>query len=144
MSNDRTLLELVRAALDRQNFVRLLGIEITEAEPGRVQLTCAARPEFMQHNGFLHGGLIATLADVTCGAAAGTMMTEETQNALTVEFKINYLRPADVERLIATGVVVRPGKNLTVVDITITDETGEKSIAKALGTMMVVQLGEES
>lgn len=138
MQNE-ALFKQVQFTLSLQPFVKLLGIELITVEPGRVTLGCESRPELTQQNGFIHGGVISSIADLACGAAAVSMMDALT-NALTVEFKINYLRPAAVKKLLATGTVVKSGKTLTIVDITITDETGEKIIAKALGTMIASTL----
>lgn len=55
-----------------------------------------------QQQGLLHGGVFTSLADVSCGYAALTTMPDDSE-VLTVEFKINLIRPANTSKIIATG-----------------------------------------
>lgn len=57
---------------------------------------------------------------------------------LTVEFKINFLKPAKSDRVIAVGQVLQSGRTLTVCEGTIFDETRTRSIARITTTMMSV------
>ena len=63
---------VVRESYARQNFMLYLGAELAEIAPGRCELQLKGRPEFTQQNGFMHGGVIAALADVAGGYAAVT------------------------------------------------------------------------
>jgi uncharacterized protein (TIGR00369 family) len=74
----------IKAALESQGFMQLLGAEVDEVSAGRCMLSLRARPQLMQHNGLFHGGAIAFLIDNTTTAAAGTM-TPEGQLVLTAE-----------------------------------------------------------
>ena len=67
-----------------------------------------------QQHGFVHGGVIATLADHTAGGAARSVSGKK--DVLTVEFKINYLRPATGDRLRCTASVLRAGKSAIVAE----------------------------
>jgi len=66
-----------------------------------------------QQHGFVHGGVVGMIADSAAGYAAMTVVPE-TASVLTVEFKMNLVAPADGEKLIARGKVVRPGKTLII------------------------------
>ena len=90
----------------------------------------------LQQHGFLHGGVITTLADVASGYTALTTMPENAE-VLTVELKINLMRPTATNKVIATGEVMKAGKNLVIVESTITDEEN-KVLAKMMSAMFVV------
>ncbi|ATD63834.1 thioesterase [Janthinobacterium svalbardensis] len=66
-----------------------------------------------QQHGFVHGGVVGMIADSAAGYAAMTMVPDGA-SVLTVEYKMNLLAPADGEKLIARGKVVRPGRTLIV------------------------------
>jgi uncharacterized protein (TIGR00369 family) len=103
----------VRASLARQSFMTLLGAEPVEISPGRVVLELANRSDLCQQKGFLHAGVLASIADSACGYAALTLMPPGS-DVLSVEFKLNLLAPALGERFRAVGTVVRSGRTLTV------------------------------
>ena len=65
------------------------------------------------------------------------MMPSE-REVLTVEFKINFLKPAKTERLVAVGQVLQSGRTLTVCEGTVFDETRTRAIARLTTTMMSV------
>src|SRR5690348_2880774 len=106
-------MERIRRSFDRQGLMRVLGVSIESIESGSVTLTCAFDNHLTQHHGLWHGGVLASIVDVACGYAALTMLPED-REVLTVEFKINFLKPAKTDRLIAIGRVVQSGRTLTV------------------------------
>jgi uncharacterized protein (TIGR00369 family) len=92
-----------------------------------------------QQDGFVHAGVMATMADHTAGYAAFTTVPEDYQ-ILTVEFKINFLRPAYGELLLCRSRVIRGGNRIVISESEVFDERkgGEVLAAKALVTLMVV------
>ena len=128
----------VRETFAKQSFLGLLGVELTEVEPGYVELVLSHRPDLTQQHGFFHGGAIATLADVAGGFAALTLMPAEAQ-VLSVEFKINLLAPGKGARLLVRGETIRAGRTLTICQSDVyaeTEDGSERLIASALGTFM--------
>jgi uncharacterized protein (TIGR00369 family) len=107
-------LDDVRGSLQRQSFMSLIGAEATVVEPGHVVIEVAYRADLCQQNGFVHAGVIASIADSACGYAALTLMPEGS-DVLSVEFKVNLLAPARGDRFRATADVVRSGRTLSVV-----------------------------
>ena len=85
-----------------------------------------SQPDLAQQHGYQHAGITTLLADTTGGLAAATMMPAGT-NVLAVEFKINLLAPARGERFRAEGRVLRPGRTLTVVEVDVFADTGERA-----------------
>jgi len=131
--------ERIRAIFDTAPFMRHLGVELLRCEPGRCETRLAVQPWQLQQDGFVHAGVQATLADHTAGAAAGTLMAES-EIVLTVEFKINLLRPALGEELFSRALVIRPGTQITVVESEVFARRGadEKLTAKAMVTLTFV------
>ena len=89
-------------------FNRWCGIEVVEAEPGRVVIAMPWREEVGQYVGFMHAGVVGALIDTACGYAATTMVG---QNLLASHYSVNCLRPAVGERFVARARVVKPGKS---------------------------------
>ncbi len=131
--------ERVRANAAAQGFLRHNGVRITTVEPGMVELTIDVGNQHTQRERFVHGGMLATLADSSSGLAAMTLL-EERDNALTVEFKINFLRPAVGERMVARGRVIRAGRRVSVMeaDVFAVSAGVETPVAKALVTYATV------
>lgn len=132
--------ERVAAALESATFVQALGIQIEGVGPGWVATAVALRPDFhMQQDGYVHAGVQATLADHAAGMAALTLATAE-QRVLSVEFKINLLRPAVGDRLTCRAEVLKAGRSLTVVESAVSAWRGDASqlVAKATVTLAVL------
>ena len=136
-SIDPLFAERVRRSAEKQNFITLIGAKLTRIAPGEVEFTMPFRADLTQQHGFVHAGVITTLADVACGYAAYTLMPAESE-VLSVEFKVNLLRPAAGETFIARARVLKPGKTLTVTEANVFTSTanGEKHIATMLATMI--------
>lgn len=117
--------------------MRTLGASLESIESGTVTITCGFDERMTQQHGLLHGGVLASLADVACGYAALSVMPAD-REVLTVEFKINFLKPAKTDRLIAVGNVVHSGRTLTVCEGSVFDATRTRVIAKMSATMIAV------
>jgi len=133
--------ERIQAVFDRAPFVRWLRIRVEELTKGRVGTQLTLAPEHLQQDGFAHAGIVASLADHTAGAAAATTMGEDA-TPLTIEFKVNLLRPGTGPMLCCTATVLRPGKTVTVAEAEVFScrSPSEKKtlIAKAMVTVAVV------
>lgn len=127
------LLELGRSVLARQPFSILAGTQLVRLEPGRAELALDVRDQLKQQHGYVHGGVISYLADNAITFAAGSLFGD----ALTLELKTNYLRPALGERLIARAEVAHSGKRHAVVRCELLSRSGdeERLCALALGTV---------
>lgn len=130
----------VRGSFARQKFMAHVGAALTRLAPGEVDITLPHRPELTQQHGFFHAGVTATLADTAAGYAALSLYPPGA-GVLTTEFKINLLRPAAGERLVARGRVLRSGKTLTICRSDVFGMRGETEshIATALLTMIRVE-----
>jgi uncharacterized protein (TIGR00369 family) len=109
----------VRDSLERQSFMRLLGAHAPVVEPGHVVIELPFRADLCQQNGYLHAGVVTSVADSACGYAALTLMPAGS-DVLSVEFKVNLLSPARGEVFRADARVVRSGRTLTVCQAEVT------------------------
>lgn len=130
-------MERVRASFERQGFMRTLGAVLESVEAGTVTITCGFDQRLTQQQGYLHGGMLATLVDVACGYAALSVMPPDLE-VLTVQFQMNFLKPAKTDRVIAVGQVVQSGRTLTVCDGLLFDGGRTRVIAKMTATMIAV------
>ena len=115
-----------------------IGAELLIVEPGKVEIALPYRSDLTQQHGYMHAGIITTIADTACGYAAYTLMPAGSE-VLSVEFKVNLLRPAKGERFVAVANVLKPGRTLTVVraDVFGISESDERElIATMLATMI--------
>jgi uncharacterized protein (TIGR00369 family) len=129
--------ERVKNSFNKQGLMQTFNAQLAEVKTGYVKIICHFSEGLTQHHGFFHAGVITALADNACGFAALTMMPGNTE-VLTVEFKVNFLRPAKATKLVAVGRVLQSGKTLTVCDGFVHDEREEKLIAKMAATMIAV------
>nr|WP_256832881.1 PaaI family thioesterase [Pseudomonas oleovorans] len=133
--------ELVERGFADANFINDLGIRATDCGPGWVEAELDILPRHLQQNGFIHAGVQTTLADHAAGAAAATLVAEG-QTVLTLEFKVNLLRPARSSRLFCRAEVLKAGRQATVVEAEVFGEEGgqKRLYSKASVTMAVVQI----
>lgn len=130
-----------RDVLQKQPFSRLVGAEITALASGSVQMELALRADLMQQHGFAHGGVVSYLADNALTYAGGTALRVP---VVTSEFKVNYVRPAVGQRLIARAQAVAVSKSQAVCrcDVLAVRDGVERLCAVAQGT--IVPLGTAS
>ena len=129
----------VRESFARQNLMRTIGAVLTVVGPGVVEIELPFREDLTQQHGYLHAGVVTSIADSACGYAALSLMPEGA-GVLSVEYKINLLAPASGERMIARARVTRAGRTLTVCAADVFAVAGghERLVATMLGTMMSV------
>lgn len=123
----------VRESFARQPVMQLIGASLRLVEPGEVDIVLPYRKELAQQNGYLHAGILTTVADSACGYAAYTLMPAGA-DVLSVEFKMNLLRPALGERFVAEARVVKAGATLTVARCDVYAWISEE--AKMIATML--------
>jgi uncharacterized protein (TIGR00369 family) len=127
-------LAMGRQVLASQPFSVLIGAELHALSPGVVELHLPVTGKVKQQHGFAHGGAVSYLADNALTYAGGTAMRVP---VVTSEFKINYVRPAIGERLVARAKAVHVGKTQAVCtcEIFTVDAGQEKLCAIAQGTI---------
>ena len=131
----------IRDSFSRQGAMEHLGAQITRIEPGVVEIELPFRPELTQQHGFFHGGVTSAIADTAGGFAAFTLIPADA-SMLTVEFKINLIAPANGDKLVATGRVVKPGRTLTICELDVAAVNGGTPTICARGLQTLIRLNE--
>ncbi len=127
----------IKQSFAKQTIMGLIGAELTRIEPGLIEIRLPYRADLAQQHGYLHAGIVTTIADSACGYAAYSLMPPNSE-VLSVEFKVNLLRPAKGETFSAVAEVVKSGKTLTVVraDVFGIEQEQPRLVATMLGTMI--------
>ena len=132
--------DVVQAIFASAPFITDLGIALDAVEPGRCSSSLAVAGRHRQQDGFVHAGVVATMADHTAGACAGSLKGPD-EIVLTSSFIIHLLRPAVGERLVCRATVLRAGRTQTVVEseVLAIGDGGEKLVAKATVSLALVR-----
>ena len=133
----------VSTGFAKQKFMDSIGAKLIKANPGKCEILLPFREDLTQQHGFLHGGLIGSIADNASGFAAYSLMGEDYQ-PLTVEFKINFLRSTKPLDVIARAEVIYAGRTIFHVrsDVLTIGIGEEKLIATALVTIKACKVRE--
>lgn len=132
--------ERVHKSFQGQPMLRTIGAVLSEVGPGFCEVHLPFRKDLTQHHGYLHGGAYALLADTAGGYAAYTLLAPS-DSAMTVEYKLNMLRPGQGELFIARASVIKPGKTLIIVKADLFSRQGnqEALCATSLQTIIVMK-----
>lgn len=127
------MLEKGKEILSQQSFSLLLGAKLEAFETGSAELSLEIRDDLKQNNGFAHGGVVSYLAD-NCITFAGASVLG---NCVTSEYKVNYVRPAIGDKLIARSTVLYSGKRQSTCECKVYAQADgeEKLVAVSLGTI---------
>lgn len=136
-------MEKERAALLERDFSRgfsaFCGFRVVRIRSGEMETSFDIRPEHLQQDGFVHAGVLATLADHTAGYASFSTVSEE-YRILTVEFKMNYFKPCTGDSVFCRAKVINNGRKIKVAESEIfsSDKGAQKLVAKGTFTQMAV------
>ena len=137
--------EEVAASFAQQPIMNLIGAQLSLVEPGVIEITLPYRTDLTQQHGYLHAGVVTTIADSACGYAAYSLMPAGSE-VLSVEFKVNLLHPARAESFVARAEVIKAGRTLTVVRADVFGVTGNgdrELLATMQGTMMCLRMDRQ-
>lgn len=126
--NHERLLQL----LERPRYHQFLNLSLETVEEGHIRIRLPYREEFLgdEADSYIHGGVIAALIDI---AGDFALITLHGKGLPTVDLRIDYLRPARKEDLIATATIVKNGRSLGISDIVVENEAGQKiAVGRAL------------
>jgi uncharacterized protein (TIGR00369 family) len=134
-------LEDIEESFAAQSIMDLIGAELNLVEPGVVEINLPYRDDLTQQHGYLHAGMVTTIADSAAGYAAYSLMPAGAE-VLSVEFKVNLLRPAEGASFLARAEVIKAGRTLTVAraDVFGIAESGARQlVATMLATIICLQ-----
>lgn len=129
----------IRQSFHKQGIMQTLGARLVSVEQGNVIIECDWNNGLSQQHGYFHAGVMTSIVDSACGFAAMTLMPDD-KEVLSVEFKVNFLKPAKTQKIIAVGTVLQAGNKITVCEGHVYDETKTNLIAKMTATMIAVKI----
>jgi uncharacterized protein (TIGR00369 family) len=129
----------IRMSFARQGLNEAMRAALGRVSAGMVEIEVPFSDGVSQQHGFFHGGVMGAIGDSACGYAAMTLTPPGTE-VLTIEYKVNFLSPAQGDRLVARGRVTKPGRTVTVCsgDVFAMKNGQEKLVAMMLVTIMTV------
>jgi len=123
MAVDDGMLEDLRARLAASPFHTWAGMEVVEASPGEVTVAMRVEERHVNLQGFVHGGMLAILADTACGLSIRSAL-EAGRLHVTSDLDIHFLAPAKPGRILGCGKAVKIGRSLAFAEASIEDEEG--------------------
>jgi uncharacterized protein (TIGR00369 family) len=130
----------IARSFHKQGAMHLIGATLSHVAPGEVDIALPVDTKICQQHGFVHAGIVSTIADSAAGFASLTLLPAGS-GILTAEFKINLLAPAAGDRLVARGRVIKAGRTLTVAQAEVFAVLGEqeKLVALLIATLMGIE-----
>jgi uncharacterized protein (TIGR00369 family) len=134
---------VVRESFAKQTAMTAIDATLMTVNPGYIEIRLPYSPHLTQQHGFMHGGIITTIADSAAGYAAFSLVPDGF-NVLSIEFKVNLLSPALGDYFVAQGEVIRPGRTIFVCKSDVYAYNGEdrKHVAILQASIMQVEVDE--
>ena len=126
--------ERVGRSFAAQGLMRTLGARLARVAAGEVQIEMPFGTALSQQHGYAHAGSVTSIVDSACGYAALTRAPVGSE-VVTVEFKVNFLRPAIGQRFLAVGRVVNAGRTMAVCTGEVRAFVGEREDYKVVALM---------
>ena len=122
-------------------FLKHVGVKLLDVGEGWCESEIIVEPYHLQQGGYIHAGVLSTIADHTAGGAATTLVAKD-EFVLTLDYSINLLRAAQGRRLRCRAEVLKPGSRFSVVEskVYVSGDDGEEALsAKGTFTMAVLK-----
>ncbi len=130
----------IKKRLSNNPVVEFVGIKLLEVVPGCSNLVLPHREELKNSMGLLQGGILGVLADVAGGVSLYSVLPDPGKVVIpTIEFKLNFLRPAGEKDVIARGRVAHHGRRIAVCQVDLSTEA-ETLLATGLFTYMIREI----
>ncbi len=124
----------VRTNFDSQGLMKTLGARLAQVLDGEVGIAMPFSAALSQQHGYAHAGSITSIVDSACGYAALTRAPAGC-DVVTIEFKVNFMRPAIGQRFLAVGRVASAGKTMGVCTGEVRAFTGDGDEYKVVALM---------
>lgn len=134
--------KLIEDSFNRSETLAFYKAELLEVKTDFISIKIPKIEMMTRKAGMFNGAIIASLVDVSSGYAAVSHYEEDCY-VVTVELKVNYLRPAIGDALVSKSYVVKGGSKISVIrtEIYTTNEVqkSESHVATSLVTMMKIK-----
>ena len=123
--------------LEENHFIQHIGLQLSHVEAGYAEMTLEIKKHHLQQNGFMHGGVTATILDVVTGISAYTTVVKG-KNVVTADLKVSYLNPSTSKNILATGKVKKSGTFLVFCEGEVYDifEDGSRKLVATCSSIM--------
>lgn len=113
-----------------EQITSFLGLQLLELSEGYARVAMKMKPEYLNFNGMVFGGIISSVADQAFAYATNSVITPNVAS----QFNIHFISAvSDKDELVAECRVVKTGKRVCISEIRVTNQDG-KLIAIATGT----------
>lgn len=129
----------VARSFEAQGLMETLGATLVLVADGEVHIALPFSRRLSQQHGFIHAGAVTSILDNACGYAALTKAPQECE-IVSVEFKVNFLRPALGDRFVAVGKVQNAGRSLTICTGEVRAFSGGESSGKVVAIMQATMM----
>ena len=139
---NQDLYNYMQPRLKENSFIQFIGLELDDIDKGFAQMHINIQPHHMQHTGFTHGGVTATICDVVTGISAYTV-AHQGLNVVTVDLKVSYVNPSTAPMQKAVGRVKKGGKTLIFCEGEVYDvfpNGDEKLVATCVSIMAAIDV----
>lgn len=134
MPEENNNVEELKAQARDEPIASFLNMQLMELSPGYARVSIKIKPEYLNFNNFIFGGIVMAVADQAFGYAVNSVRRPNVAS----QFNIHFIAAAKVgDELIAEGRVVKSGRKVSIAEMTVTNQEG-KLIAKATGTTVPV------
>ena len=114
-------------------YLEFLGFRLAEWKEGYARLEMPVRPDHRNTVGFLHGGVIASLLDIS-GAVAGSYGIADEYVSITINQNCTYMAPHRGDTVVAEGSLIRATKSMFFTESRLFDSADNRLCATATGT----------
>ncbi len=121
-------------------FIKDLGLKLVDVAPGECTTTLALTERHEQQDGYVHAGVLTTVADHTAGTAGASLIAAR-QYVLSTDINVCLMRAARGSRLHCRARVLKSGRRLMFAESEVfcEDERQEHVlVVKAMVTLAVV------
>ena len=134
MPEENNNMEELKVQARDEPIASFLNMQLLELSPGYARVSIKVKPEYLNFNNFIFGGIVMAVADQAFGYAVNSVRRPNVAS----QFNIHFIAAAKVgDELIAEGRVVKSGRKVSIAEMTVTNQEG-KLIAKATGTTVPV------
>lgn len=119
-------------------FPGLVGLELIELGDGKATMRCEIQPHHMAPNGFLHAGVIVTLADTAAGYGCVGNWPDGATGFTTIELKSNFTGTLREGSMLAEAEMIHGGRTTQVWDVVVGDPASGRKLAYFRATQMIL------